>query len=67
MEEDTEAGPSQPSAEQKQQIDPAGRMPMAIDQDRISWGDGSAPSLPSVDDDSHSVGCKKAVGEKCID
>ncbi|KAI1363481.1 S-adenosyl-L-methionine-dependent methyltransferase [Xylaria arbuscula] len=54
MEEDPQASLSEPSAESKQQMDLAGRMPMAIDQDRISWGGGSAPSLPSVDDDSHS-------------
>ncbi|KAI0525519.1 S-adenosyl-L-methionine-dependent methyltransferase [Xylaria bambusicola] len=52
--ESTEDGPSQLAAELKSQSHPARNMEMAIEHDRISWGGGSAPSLPSIDDDPHS-------------
>ncbi|KAI0405260.1 S-adenosyl-L-methionine-dependent methyltransferase [Xylaria palmicola] len=46
-------GPTAPSQEPRVSHEPtlAGRMEMIVQDNRISWGGGSAPSLPSIDDD----------------
>ncbi|KAK5630975.1 hypothetical protein RRF57_006690 [Xylaria bambusicola] len=57
--ESAEDGPSQPAAEPKQHMDRD--VEMAIEHDRISWGGGSAPSLPSIDDDPQAVSHEDVV------
>ncbi|KAI0431884.1 S-adenosyl-L-methionine-dependent methyltransferase [Xylaria sp. FL1042] len=55
MAENTELGQSEPSSgvnvAQQQQTTSASNMGRVVDHDRISWGGGSAPSLPSIDDE----------------
>lgn len=56
MTEKAEDGPGGPCQDPNvaQQQNPARRIGGVSEDDRISWGGGSAPSLPSIDDDPDS-------------